>query len=93
MQVGGNGVLQQLNKVNVFLSDIHNLFLTHAHTDHVLGAVWVVRLVMQLMWQDKYNTRVRDNIQKSKEQKNIQPTKGGHNLSKSHQHLARINQR
>ena len=38
-------------------------------------------------------TRVRDNIQKSKEQKNIQPTKGGHNLSKSHQHLARINQR
>ena len=77
---GGNGVLQQLNKVNVFLSDIHNLFLTHAHTDHVLGAVWVVRLVMQLMWQDKYNTRVRDNIQKSKEQKNIQPTKGGHKM-------------
>lgn len=30
-------------------------FLTHAHTDHVLGAVWVVRLVMQLMRQDKYN--------------------------------------
>ena len=80
MQVGGNGVLQQLNKVNVFLSDIHNLFLTHAHTDHVLGAVWVVRLVMQLMWQDKYNTRVRDNIQKSKEQKKIQPTKGGHKM-------------
>lgn len=80
MQVGENGVLQQLNKVNVFLSDIHNLFLTHAHTDHVLGAVWVVRLVMQLMWQDKYNTRVRDNIQKSKEQKNIQPTKGGHKM-------------
>ena len=52
---GGNGVLQQLNKVNVSLSDIHNLFLTHAHTDHVLGAVWVGRLVMQLMRQDKYN--------------------------------------
>lgn len=52
---GGNGVLQQLNKVNVSLSDIHNLFLTHAHTDHVLGTVWVVRLVMQLMRQDKYN--------------------------------------
>ena len=25
-------------------------------------------------------TRVRDNIQKSKEQKNIQPTKGGHKM-------------
>ena len=55
MQVAGNGVLQQLNKVNVSLSDIHNLFLTHAHTDHVLGAVWVGRFVMQLMRQDKYN--------------------------------------
>ena len=27
-----------------------------------------------------YSTRVRDNIQKSKEQKNIQPTKGGHKM-------------
>lgn len=26
------------------------------------------------------NTRVRDNILKSKEQKNIQPTKGGHKM-------------
>ena len=27
-----------------------------------------------------YVTRVRDNILKSKEQKNIQPTKGGHKM-------------
>ena len=27
-----------------------------------------------------HSTRVRDNIQKSKEQKNIQPTKGGHKM-------------
>ncbi len=27
-----------------------------------------------------YYTRVRDNILKSKEQKNIQPTKGGHKM-------------
>lgn len=27
-----------------------------------------------------YDTRVRDNILKSKEQKNIQPTKGGHKM-------------
>lgn len=29
---------------------------------------------------DKLATRVRDNILKSKEQKNIQPTKGGHKM-------------
>lgn len=28
----------------------------------------------------KHVTRVRDNILKSKEQKNIQPTKGGHKM-------------
>ena len=32
-------------------------------------------------WSNKnFNTRVRDNILKSKEQKNIQPTKGGHKM-------------
>lgn len=30
--------------------------------------------------QDMLGTRVRDNILKSKEQKNIQPTKGGHKM-------------
>ena len=30
--------------------------------------------------KDNYTTRVRDNILKSKEQKNIQPTKGGHKM-------------
>ena len=30
--------------------------------------------------QDNLPTRVRDNILKSKEQKNIQPTKGGHKM-------------
>ena len=33
---GGNGILSQLKKVNVQISDIHHLFVTHAHTDHVL---------------------------------------------------------
>ena len=34
---GGNGVLTQLERVGVRCEDIHNLFVTHAHTDHLLG--------------------------------------------------------
>lgn len=34
---GGNGILAQLKKIHVQISDIHHLFVTHAHTDHVLG--------------------------------------------------------
>ena len=44
---GRNGILAQLKKVNVRISDIHHLFVTHAHTDHVLGVIWVIRMVAQ----------------------------------------------
>ena len=44
---GGNGILAQLKKINVQISDIHHLFVTHAHTDHVLGVIWVIRMVAQ----------------------------------------------
>ena len=44
---GGNGILAQLKKVNVRIADIHHLFVTHAHTDHVLGVIWVIRMVAQ----------------------------------------------
>lgn len=44
---GGNGIQAQLKKVNVQISDIHHLFVTHAHTDHVLGVIWVIRMVAQ----------------------------------------------
>lgn len=44
---GGNGILAQLRKANISISDIHHLFVTHAHTDHILGVVWVIRMVAQ----------------------------------------------
>ena len=51
---GGNGILIQLEKAGIPLTDIHAMFITHAHTDHILGAVWVVRVVAQLMQAGKY---------------------------------------
>lgn len=44
---GGNGVLSQLEKARIPLKEIHHLFITHAHTDHILGCIWVVRMVAQ----------------------------------------------
>lgn len=51
---GGNGILTQLEKAQIALTDIHDMFITHAHTDHILGAVWVVRMVIQRMKSRKY---------------------------------------
>lgn len=49
---GGNGILGQLEKAGIAISEIHDMFVTHAHTDHILGAVWMVRIVMQKMLSD-----------------------------------------
>lgn len=46
---GGNQILKQLRNVNIKLNDIHNVFITHNHTDHILGLVWVIRSVVTLL--------------------------------------------
>lgn len=52
---GGNGILSQLEKANIPLTDIHELFISHAHTDHLLGAVWIIRAIAQLMQKNAYS--------------------------------------
>lgn len=52
---GGNGILVQLEKAGIDAATIQAMFVTHAHTDHILGAVWVIRKMMILMNKRKYN--------------------------------------
>lgn len=51
---GGNGILRQLEDAGITWAQIHNLILTHAHTDHLLGAVWVIRMIATAMNGGKY---------------------------------------
>jgi len=44
---GGNGILTQLQRAGIAYDSIHHLFVTHAHTDHLLGCVWMVRMALQ----------------------------------------------
>lgn len=52
---GGNGILVQLEKAGINICDIHDIFVTHAHTDHVLGIIWIIRTVAQRIQQGKYD--------------------------------------
>ena len=62
---GGNGILSQLRKVNVPISDIHHLYVTHAHTDHVLGVIWVIRMVAQCKgYEGKLHVYSHDKVMK-----------------------------
>lgn len=44
---GGNGILRQLGDAGIAVGDIHDLFVTHAHTDHIIGVLWVIRVFLQ----------------------------------------------
>lgn len=56
---GGNGILNQLEKVDVPIDSIHDMFVTHAHTDHILGAVWMIRIIAQWASNGHYSGRFR----------------------------------
>ena len=51
---GGNTILRQLKIANIELNEIHEIFVTHKHTDHLLGIIWVVRVICQRINQGKY---------------------------------------
>ena len=52
---GGNGILRILEDMNVDMKRIHHIFLTHEHTDHLLGIVWLVRMISVLMKKELYD--------------------------------------
>jgi ribonuclease Z len=51
---GGNTILRQLNHANFHLNDIKEIFVTHKHIDHLMGIIWVVRAICQLMRDGRY---------------------------------------
>ena len=46
---GGNGILHQLRHAGFSLNDIHDIFISHSHIDHILGVIWLIRISAQLM--------------------------------------------
>ena len=51
---GGNGILAQLEKAEIPTDEIHHIFITHEHTDHLLGVIWLIRIIATSMKQGKY---------------------------------------
>lgn len=51
---GGNGILSQLKKAGFNWQDMRTIFVTHKHVDHILGAVWMIRMICQHMKKGSY---------------------------------------
>ena len=52
---GGNQILSLLEKKNIPLTSISHLFMTHAHIDHILGCIWIIRRIAEEMNKNKYD--------------------------------------
>ncbi len=52
---GGNTILTNLEKSNISISKIHNMFISHNHNDHILGCIWIIRAVCQNILKGKYD--------------------------------------
>ena len=56
---GGNGLLHQLKEANLNWKDMRDIFITHKHLDHFMGAIWMVRMICQNMSQGSYDGEAR----------------------------------
>ena len=52
---GGNTILHRLRHAGFCLQDIHDIFITHSHIDHLLGIIWIIRISAQLMNKDTFS--------------------------------------
>lgn len=51
---GGSTVLGQLKKSGIDWKDIRTIFVTHRHIDHLLGIIWMMRMICQHMKEGEY---------------------------------------
>jgi ribonuclease Z len=52
---GGNGILAALERADIDARRIRNVFVTHAHTDHILGMTWINRKIGAMKLDGKYD--------------------------------------
>jgi ribonuclease Z len=64
---GGNTILSNLEKLDIGINEIHHVFISHRHNDHISGIVWIIRAVAQQIINVKYEGNLiiychKDNI-------------------------------
>lgn len=55
---GGNGILTQLERSDISLTQIHEVFISHGHTDHLLGLIWLIRMIIAAIKSGHYQGRL-----------------------------------
>lgn len=56
---GGNAILERLKLAGIDWKDIRDVFVTHKHIDHLLGIIWMTRMICQNMSRGTYGGEAR----------------------------------
>ena len=56
---GGNTILRQLKYAGLKWQDMRDIFLTHRHLDHIMGIVWMMRMICQNISRGNYEGEAR----------------------------------
>lgn len=55
---GGYGIIRRFDECGVEVSSLRHFFISHTHTDHILGAVWVIRAVINAAKGGNYDGKL-----------------------------------
>ncbi len=56
VDTGGSAqIINNLSKKKISVTDIHDIFISHFHTDHLLGLFWILKNLSGLIIDDKYD--------------------------------------
>lgn len=51
---GGADIVKNLKLKGYDITDIHNIFISHCHTDHLLGLIWIFKRIGSLYARQRY---------------------------------------
>ena len=61
---GSIEIIKRLKQINISLEEIQNIFISHSHTDHILGLIWIFKKMTSMMMKgikiDKINIYCND---------------------------------
>lgn len=59
VDTGGSAhIVHYLEKLNINLNKIHDIFISHNHTDHILGLFWLLKKITGMVRSGKYTGKL-----------------------------------
>jgi len=55
---GGIEVIKRLKCIDIQFADIKNIFISHSHTDHILGIFWIFKKISRLAMHGKITDKI-----------------------------------